>query len=86
MRLTNRGAVATTVRLQLWDDEGRGPLDARLGVRPGKILQVSAADIERQVGEGTGKWKGYAAAEPAVPLTVMSILDSVSGHVGNMSR
>ena len=86
LRLTNMGTVATTVTFELWDNNGGGPFNARFFVMPGKTRQISAVDIERQTGDGYRKWKGFASAAPPVPLTVMSILDTVSGHVANVSR
>ena len=86
LRVTNHGTQATNVTLLLWDDDGSGPKQASYASTRGHTRQISAGEIEAQVGDGTGKWKALAKATPAVPLTVMSILATPRGHIANVSR
>ena len=86
LRVTNHGTQATNVTLLLWDDDGAGPKQASYRIAAGHTRQLSAVEIEAQVGDGAGKWKALASATPAVPLTVLSILDTPTGHITNVSR
>lgn len=87
LRMTNRGARTTTVTAQLWDDGGAGPAIARYTVAPGRTRQVTAQTVERDASrDGRGKWKALVTASPDVPLTVMSVIDTRTGHISNVSR
>ena len=86
LRITNLGTKSTTVSLILYDDAGRRAPNTSWGVRPGQTVQASAIEIERRVGDGSGKWKGLAWATPEVPLAVMSIVQTTAGQVANVSR
>ena len=86
LRITNHGAQSTKVTLRLWDDKGTGPREASYHIKAGHTRQISAVEIEAQAGDGTGKWKALANATPAVALTVLSILNTPTGHMTNLSR
>ena len=87
LRVTNHEARRTVVRVALYDDEGRlAEPEEGQSVGPGQTLSVSSQVLERRLGSGTGKWKGVVYATPAADLTVLSILDTPTGHVTNVSR
>ena len=86
LRITNHGARATRVNLQLWDDSGMSPELVAFRIGAGETHQIGAKAIEAQAGDGAGKWKGLVSATPPVQLTILSILDTPTGHVTNVSR
>lgn len=93
LRLINGGAPDATVRLTGVDDAGRTPgTPVRLRVMGGRALEVTAAELESgtgpgieagALGDGEGKWR--LRLESDRPIRVMSLLDSPSGHVTNLS-
>ena len=85
LRVTNHGAVETTVLLLARDDKGRGDY-VRFGVTPGRTRQFSSQELERHLFDGQGKWKLTAQTSPEVPLTLLSLLQTRTGHVTNVSR
>ena len=93
LRLIHPGAMDATVTLTGVDDAGRMPATPmRLRVMGGKALEVTSAELESgegpgiedgALGDGEGKWR--LRLESDRPIRVMSLLDSPSGHVTNVS-
>ena len=86
LRVTNHATRHTTVHFDLWDDSGAGPIRASFVVGAGRTRQIAATEVEEQTGAGQGKWKALATATPAARLTILSILDTPTGHITNLSR
>lgn len=86
MAPVNHAARHVRVNLDLWDDAGAGPVWASFDVGAGRTGQIAASEVEAQTGSGQGKWKAIASATPPVSLTVLSILDTPTGHITNVSR
>ena len=90
LRLGNRNDREASVKITGVDDLGEMPGDpVRLRIPPGATRTLSASDLERgtgvsgRLGDGTGKWR--LIVEPDEPLQVMSLLESPTGHLSNLS-
>ena len=74
------------------DDAGKRSPNVRLTVADGAAREVTAAELEGldaadgldgAIGTGSGKWQLFVTADR--PIQVMSLLESVSGHLTNLS-
>ena len=74
------------------DDAGKRSPNVRLTVADGAAREVTAAELEGLdaadgldgiIGTGSGKWQLFVTADR--PIQVMSLLESVSGHLTNLS-
>ena len=74
------------------DDAGKRSPNVRLTVADGAAREVTAAELEGldaaegldgTIGGGSGKWQLFVTADR--PIQVMSLLESVSGHLTNLS-
>ena len=74
------------------DDAGKRSPNVRLTVADGAAREVTAAELEGldaadgvdgTIGTGSGKWQLFVTADR--PIQVMSLLESVSGHLTNLS-
>ena len=91
LRLINPGSESADVSVQGIDDKGQPAGDVvRLSVSANAARTVSAADLESggeglegSLGDGSGKWQ--LAVEADGPMAVMSLLQSPSGHLTNLS-
>ena len=91
LRLINPGSESVDVSVQGIDDKGQPAGDVvRLSVPANAARTVSAADLESggeglegSLGDGSGKWQ--LAVEADGPMAVMSLLQSPSGHLTNLS-
>ncbi len=91
LRLINSGSESVDVSVQGIDDKGQPAGDVvRLSVPANAARTVSAADLESggeglegSLGDGSGKWQ--LAVEADGPMAVMSLLQSPSGHLTNLS-
>ena len=90
LRLVNWGSVATEVRIRGTDDAGRMSGEVRVVVPGGVARTLSARDLESGTegvrgafGDGSGKWR--IAVESGRPIMVMSLLESATGHLTNLS-
>ena len=90
LRLVNTGENAERVSIEGVDDQGgnAGPVTLTLGPREARTL--SAFDLENgaeglagRLGGGAGKWRLFVTAGDSV--VGVSLLDSVSGHLTNIS-
>ena len=96
LRLVNPGDAPVTVHLEGVDDGG---VVSELSIRlpPGLALTATAQDLESgepmgwptgavlegSLGDGTGKWQLILTAD--APMIVMSLLESPTGHLSNLS-
>ena len=90
LRIINRGESDAEVSIDGIDDLGIASDGvARLNIPPGAARTVDAAQLESGttgldgLGDGTGKWR--LAVESAQPIEVMSLLESPTGHLSNLS-
>ena len=85
LRLVNRDAELTKVVVGGYDDGGSWEYMPRaVDVLPGQAWTASATALEDEhgVGDGRGKWRLQV---PGWPWFAMSLLDSASGHLTNLS-
>ena len=91
LRLTNRGDGSTTATITGVDDAGALGGLVFVVVPAGRTVELTAAQLEQggddgvegQLGDGVGKWR--LQVESNGPLTVMSVLESPTGHLANLS-
>ena len=90
LRIVNHGVSEAHVGIRGIDDSGVGA-DAvvRIAVPPGAARTLdaeqleSATDASGGLGDGTGRWR--LAIESEQPIEVMSLLESPTGHLSNLS-
>jgi len=90
LRLINdgsRGASATIVGI---DDGGADSATVELAVPAGSALTFASAELEAgggglagRLGDGHGKWRLRVSSDE--PISVMSLLETPSGHLTNLS-
>ena len=95
LRLVNRGDVDAATTIFGVDDDGaeRGP--ALLSLPAGTARTLTSQELESgdgdglngALGDGTGKWelRVFVAGEAAGDVMVMSVLESPTGHLTNLS-
>ncbi|MDE0005137.1 MAG: DUF5719 family protein [Rhodospirillaceae bacterium] len=92
LRLVNRGEDDAVVTISGWDDIGAAPSygAVRMTVRNGDSRTITARELEAgarvlrgRFGDGIGKWRLSVASEQ--PVEVMSLLESPTGHLSNLS-
>ena len=91
--LVNPGAEDATVEITGIDDEGVSPGGAvSVAVPAGSALELTASGLESgtaenidggALGDGHGKWRLRVEADR--PIAVMSLLESPTGHLSNVS-
>ena len=91
LRLVNPGDVSAAVTVTGIDDGGELPGRAiELVIPAGATRELDAADLESgngldgALGDGSGKWQ--LVVESVEPLLAMSLLESPTGHLMNLSR
>ena len=92
LRLINTSGSRTEISITGLDDRGASPaggVTLTLGARESRV--VSAWDLETggtglsgSLGDGSGKWQLFVKAPPSV--LAMSLLNSPTGHLANISR
>ena len=90
LRLVNDGGGAAAVVVTGVDDAGVAGGEVRLTIPAGTARTLTAAQLEAGgeglgggLGDGTGKWRLTVASDN--PVTVMSLLESATGHLANLS-
>ena len=93
LRLINTSNNQVEVRIEGIDDKGTAAPggDVRVELRAGESLSVMAQDLEDgaprlagALGDGQGKWRLLLTAEREV--RALSLLESPTGHLANISR
>ena len=91
LRLVNPGTETARATVRGTDDEGMaGRAKVSLSIDPGAVREVTAAELESggadldgMLGDGSGKWRLEVEAER--PIVVMSLLESPTDHLSNLS-
>ena len=91
LRLVNAGEDSAAVTITGVDDRGASPGGAvRLTLPAGKAREYTAAELESGgtgmdggLGDGAGKWRLEVTSD--VPVRVLSLLSSPTGHLTNLS-
>ena len=90
LRLVNNNERATRVAISGIDDAGQssGAIALRVPARQALYLtsaelEAGGARLEGSLGDGAGKWRLRVTAD--APLAVMSLLESPTGHLSNVS-
>ena len=90
LRLANTGGNAESVSIEGVDDQGASAGPVSLTLAAGESRTLSAQDLESgaqgligTLGDGAGKWRLFVTAVDSV--VGMSLLDSASGHLSNLS-
>ena len=93
LRLINRGDQSAEITIDGLDDRGnRSPGgEVRLSLAAGAAHTLSAqqleeggADFSGRLGDGEGKWRLFVSS--SAPIEVMSLMQTRSGHLANLSR
>ena len=90
LRIVNPGASEAQVTIRGIDDLGLGSAAVvRASIPPGAARTLDAQHLESAtaegggLGDGTGKWRLEVESEQ--PIEVMSLLESPTGHLSNLS-
>ena len=91
LRLINTGDEVAEVTISGVDDTGQGSAGrVRLSLPAGKVrtvtaqaLEAGAEDLDGALGDGLGKWSLEVNSD--TPIYVMSLLESPTGHLTNLS-
>ena len=84
LRLVNPGTVAATVEISARDDAGdEGSGTVRLSLPAGASRTLTAQQLERGFGDGSGKWRLTVTA--SAPIQVVNLLWNPVGHLSNVS-
>ena len=90
LRLINPNDEPASITIMGVDDGGDQPDPVTVDLEPGHARTFSARDLEEgsaevggALGDGTGKWQLYV--ESTVPVVAMSLLESATGHLTNLS-
>ena len=93
LRLINTGVEPAEIVISGQDDRGEPPPNGkvRLTLAGGAAhmltaqeLEEGSADINGRFGDGAGKWRLTVSADQ--PIQVMSLMQSPTGHLTNLSR
>lgn len=91
LRLVNPGAETANVTIRGRDNEGKpGTGEVSLSLAAGTAREITAAQLESgamglngALGDGFGKWR--LEVESAMPIVAMSLLESPTAHLTNLS-
>ena len=89
MRIVNSGDESASVTIRGIDDAGQTTRTVELTVPRGTARTLSSQELEAGgddftgLGTGTGKWRLIVTSEQ--PVRVMSLLESPTGHLTNLS-
>ncbi len=90
LRLINDSGRAAQVSIAGIDDRGNGSGTVTLSVPAGAALALGSAELEAgserlagRLGDGAGKWRLRVRSDE--PISVMSLLETPSGHLANVS-
>ena len=94
IRVANPNAVTVDVTLEAWDSRGEAAEDVvEFSIEAGAAVLISSQQLEvgdadvfsGRLGDGAGKWR-FEVSGGGLPLEVMSLLSTGSGHLTNLSR
>ena len=94
LRVANSNAVAVDVTLDAWDGHGEAAEEVvEFSIDAGAAVLISSQQLEAgdtdaftgRLGDGVNKWR-FEVSGGGLPLEVMSLLSTGSGHLTNLSR
>ena len=94
LRVANPNEVAVDVTLEAWDSRGKAAEETiEFSIDAGAAVRISSQQLEAgdagaftgRLGDGAGKWR-FEVSGGGLPLEVMSLLSTGSGHLTNLSR
>ena len=94
LRVANPNAVAADVTVEAWDSHGEAAEEAvEFSIDAGAAVLISSQQLEAgdagaftgRLGDGEGRWR-FEVSGGGLPLEVMSLLSTGSGHITNLSR
>ena len=94
LRVANPNAVAVDVTLEAWDSRGEAAEEViEFSIDAGAAVRISSQQLEAgdagaftgRLGDGAGKWR-FEVSGGGLPLEIMSLLSTGSGHLTNLSR
>ena len=91
LRLVNPGGQAADVRIRGVDDHGNSPgSELQIDLGAGAAMTLASSDLESggpgftgALGDGSGKWRLRVRSD--TPILVVSLLDSPTGELTNLS-
>ena len=91
LRLINQGALDARVEVEGVDDAGEASGLVQFVLRAGESRMLSSAELETgaadgiagSLGDGKGKWRLNVSSDS--PIVVVSLLESPTGHLTNLS-
>ena len=89
LRLINPGSAGTRITIGAHDDQGRNGGPVSFSLPAGHARHVTASELETgegldgRLGTGSGKWRLTVTATQ--PVQVMSLLQTPTGHLTNLS-
>ena len=85
LRVVNLGDGVANLTITGIDDAGAAGADSMTATVPANgAMSISAADVEDMgLGDGAGKWSLMVMSDQ--PVQVMSLMDTPSGHLANLS-
>ena len=94
LRVANPNSVAVNVTLEAWDSHDEAAEEVvEFSIDAGAAVLISSQQLEAgdavtfagRLGDGAGKWR-FEVSGGGLPLEVMSLLSTNSGHLTNLSR
>ena len=94
LRVANPNAVAVDVTVEAWDSHGEAAEEVvEFSMDAGGAVLISSQQLEAgdadaftgRLGDGEGRWR-FEVSGGGLPLEVMSLLSTGSGHLTNLSR
>ena len=92
LRLTNPSNAPATISISGLDDAGNPPPEGEVGLTlpsgaataiTAQQLEAGAAHLEGRFGDGKGKWRLFIEADQ--DIQAMSLIESPTGHISNLS-
>ena len=87
LRLVNWEATSAVVEIRGWDDAGEaGDATVVIALDAREVRTLTAQELEAAgLGNGDGKWRLEVAPRGEGRITAMSLLESPTGHLSNLS-
>ena len=84
LQATNLGSSRATIAVVALDDAGSLHVGGVYGLDSQTTDGIDSIQLEEQAGDGHGKWRLVVVSDQ--PLNLISLLDTASGHISNVSQ